>query len=208
LSIGDRSREDYAILKEAGVSGVLYRFETSNPELYDQLHPAKSHTDRLAHLRMMKDLGYVISTGCILGLPDQTTDDLVNDLLLMRELETFMPSFGPLVATKNTPLADVTTISFEQVLKFISACRLLMPTARIPVTTAMETLGGGETARQQCFLAGANSVMFNLTPEKYRQNYKIYDNKFFDSEKKYERWALFKGELSYEMMERELKISI
>lgn len=208
LSIGDRCRQDYEDLKMAGANGVLYRFETSNKELYGRLHPDKNQAERLANLRMMKDLGYLISTGCILGLPGQTVDDLANDLLLMRDLETFMPSFGPLVATKNTPLADTTVIAFEQVLKFIAVCRLLMPTTRIPVTTAMETLGGGEMARRQCFSAGANSVMFNLTPEKYRQNYRIYDNKFFDNEKKYEHWALFKGELSYEMMERELKISI
>lgn len=208
LSIGDRSAEDYEKLKAAGANGVLYRFETSNPELYNDLHPAKGLTDRLDHLKMMKELGYVISTGCILGLPGQTTLDLANDLMLIKEFETFMPSFGPLVPSQNTPLVETPLITFEQVLKFIAACRLLLPTARIPVTTAMETLGGGEEARQKCFLAGANSVMFNLTPEAYRSSYQIYDGKFYDSEKKYERWALFKGELSYEMMERELKISI
>ncbi len=208
LSIGDRSRADYEQLKAAGVNGVLYRFETSNAELYEKLHPAKGLADRLDHLRAMKDLGFVISTGCILGLPDQTVEDLANDLWLLKEFDTFMPSFGPLVPSSNTPLATAPAIIFEQVLKFIATCRLLLPTARIPVTTAMETLGGGEAARQKCFLAGANSVMFNLTPEAYRRSYQIYDDKFYDSEKKYERWALFKGELSYEMMERELKILI
>ena len=93
------------------------------------------------------------------------------------------------------------------ILKVIAATRLAVPNARIPVTTAMETLYGMEF-RQQAFLAGANSVMLNLTPEKYRNNYYIYANKFFDQEKKYEKWALFKGELSYQMLENELQMSI
>lgn len=208
ISIGERPIEDYAAFKIAGANGVLYRFETSNNELYSQLRPGKILSDRTTQLKRLKELGYVISTGMIVGLPGQTVSDLANDIVLMRELGTFMPSMGPLVPTKNTPLADENMIDFELMLKVIAATRLYLKSSRIPVTTAMETLGGGEEARQKCFMAGANSIMFNLTPPTYRENYHIYDNKFYDAEKRYEKWALFKGELSYNMIEEELQIKL
>lgn len=208
LSVGDRAPGDYRAFKTAGANGALYRFETSNERIYGEMHPGKKLVDRLNNLREMKQLGYVISTGMLVGLPGQTMTDLANDILLMKELGTFMPSIGPLIATKNTPLADTASIPFELMLKVIAATRLHLKSSRLPVTTAMETIGGGEAARQQCFMAGANSIMFNLTPATYRENYRIYDNKFYDAEKRYEKWALFKGELSYEMLENELGFSI
>jgi len=208
ISIGERPIAEYEAFKAAGANGVLYRFETSNPELYAKLRPGKKLSDRLEQLRQMKNMGYVISTGMIVGLPGQTIRDLANDIILMKELGTFMPSMGPLVPTRNTPLQGEQTVDFELMLKIIAAARLHSKTARIPVTTAMETLGGGEEARQKCFMAGANSIMFNLTPAKYRENYRIYDNKFYDAEKRYEKWALFKGELSYNMIEEELQIKL
>lgn len=208
LSIGDRSAEDYQAFKAAGGNGVLYRFETSNPQLYAKLHPGKRLAERLKLLKIMKDLGYVISTGMIVGLPGQTLDDLADDIALLKELGTFMPSIGPLIPTKHTPLAGAPAVDFTLLLKVLAAVRLYLPAARLPVTTAMETLGGGEDARQKCFLAGANSIMFNLTPQPYRAAYRIYDHKFYDAEKRYEKWALFKGELSYEMLENELGFSI
>ncbi|MEK7072719.1 MAG: radical SAM protein, partial [Patescibacteria group bacterium] len=202
-----RSLKTYRQLKQAGANGVLYRFETSNSDLYAKLHPNKTLQDRLNNLKAMKEMGFTISTGSIIGLPGQTIDDLANDILLMKELGTFMPSIGPLIPSKNTPLARAKIIDFNLLLKIIAVIRLVMPTARIPVTTAMETIGGNNS-RYQSFMAGSNSVMFNLTPEKYRESYNIYDNKFYDKEKKYEQWALFKGDLSYQMLEEELKIKI
>jgi len=207
LSIGDRSLGTYRQLKRAGANGVLYRFETSNSELYAKLHPGKILKERLDNLRAMEKMGFTISTGSIIGLPGQTVDDLANDILLMKELGAFMPSMGPLIPSQNTPLAQAKIIDFNLLLKMIAAVRLVMPTARIPVTTAMETIGGADS-RHQAFRAGANSVMFNLTPDKYRKHYNIYDNKFYDKEKKYEHWALFKGDLSYQMLEDELKVKI
>ena len=213
LSIGDRTREEYQRFRLAGANGVLYRFETSNVDLYAKLHPGDFLTDRLSNLKMMKESGYIISTGPILGLPGQTTQDLAKDILLMKELGTFMPSMGPFRPAKGTPLYGTADIKFDLVLKMIAVSRLVMPKARLPVTTAMETLAQQndlaiEEARQKCFMAGANSVMFNLTPDKYRKDYCIYENKFFDAEKKYEKWGLFKGELSYQMLEDELGLAV
>ncbi|MFA6918720.1 MAG: radical SAM protein [Patescibacteria group bacterium] len=207
LSIGDRSVEIYRKLKEAGANGVLYRFETTNAKLFTKFRPGKKLEDRINLLRELKKMNYVISTGSIIGLPGQSISDLANDILLMKELDTFMPSMGPLIPSSGTPLEYEKKVDFDLVLKMIAVSRLVMPKSRISVTTAMETVGGEET-RKACFMVGANSVMFNLTPEQYRKDYYIYENKFFDKEKKYEKWALFKGELSYQMMEEELQISI
>ncbi|MFA5029411.1 MAG: [FeFe] hydrogenase H-cluster radical SAM maturase HydE [Patescibacteria group bacterium] len=213
LSIGDRSEAAYKKFKVAGASGVLYRFETSNPDIYVSLHPGDSLEKRLENLEMMRNLGYALSSGPLIGLPAQTLKDLASDITLMKKLGVFMPSMGPLIPSAETPLAGEKKIDFGLVLKMIAASRLVMPKARIPVTTAMETLARGEgisidEARQKCFMAGANSVMLNLTPETQRQKYYIYENKFFDVEKKYENWGLFKGELSYRMLEEELRVSI
>lgn len=208
LSVGDRSQADYLALKSAGANGVLYRFETSNAKLYAQYRPGHLLENRLANLKMMRELGYTISTGMIVGLPNQTIADLAQDILLMKELGTFMPSFGPLVASFGTPLAQASQVDSDLILKIIASVRLAMPRARIPVTTAMETLIGGELARKKCFSAGANAVMLNLTPAEHKNDYKIYDNKFFDADKSYERWGLFKDELSYEMLEDELGFKI
>ncbi|OQA36489.1 MAG: Biotin synthase [Parcubacteria group bacterium ADurb.Bin326] len=208
LSVGDRTFDDYRAFKEAGANGVLYRFESSNSELYAKMRPEHQLSQRLDNLKMMRSLGYVISTGMIVGLPGQAVKDLAQDILLMKELGTFMPSFGPLVAASGTPLENSQAVDPKLILKVIAATRLAMPKARIPVTTAMETLVGGDLARKQCFSAGANAVMLNLTPSGHNKDYMIYDNKFFDTDKSYERWGLFKGEVSYEMLENELGFQI
>jgi len=207
LSIGDREAVLYWKLKQAGANGILMRFESSNAGIYAKMHDGESLADRLNLIKELKQQGYIISTGPIIGLPGQTISDMADDILTMKDIGLFMPSMGPLVPSANTPLLDEQVIDSKMILKVIAATRLAVPSARIPVTTAMETLYGMEF-RQQAFLAGANSVMLNLTPEKYRNNYYIYANKFFDQEKKYEKWALFKGELSYRMLENELQMSI
>ncbi len=207
LSIGDRSFETYQKLKQAGAQGVLYRFETSNPKLYNKLHSGKTLADRLDHLRFMKKLGYVIATGPIIGLPGQTTKDLANDIILMKESGAFMPSMGPFVPAPGTPLADEPAGGWQMSLKMIAVTRIYLKTARIPITTALETLGPSKV-REMAFWGGANSIMFNLTPAQYRPHYSIYKDKFYDEQKKFAQWGLFKGEASYQMLEDELKLKI
>ncbi len=207
LSIGDRTVEEYRVFKEAGANGVLYRFESSNQQLYEAMHPGKKLADRLELLKAMKQLGYVIATGSIIGLPGQEISDLANDIFLVKELGAFMPSFGPFVASHGTPLENKDSGDSEMVLKVMAIMRFIMPASRIPLTTAYETIRG-EAGRKEAFLAGANSLMFNLTPDKYRKNYSIYDNKFYDAERKIEKWSLFKGETSYQMLEEEVGFKI
>ena len=229
VSVGERGYECYKKLKEAGASGVLFRFETSNPKLFKKLHPSKSEgarskigpcgasknlENRLEHLRFMRDLGYFISTGSLIGLPDQTIEDLADDILMIKKWAN-MVSMGPFIPTAGTPLEKFQIQNSKPVcnsqqkidlnLKMIAILRLMMPQARIPVVTALETLGGGEDIRKKALESGANSLMFNLTPAKYRPLYKIYGKKFYQKENFWEKYGLFKYEESYKMLEERMR---
>lgn len=203
LSIGERTYECYEKLKKAGVSGVLFRFETSNPESFKKLHKqGKNLENRFEHLKFMKELGYFIATGSIIGLPNQTVDDLAEDILTTKKYG-HMVSTGPFIPCDDTPLADYSQGDIEMNFKIIAISRLLMKDARIPVVTALETLAG-EEGRKKALQSGANSLMFNLTPEKYRSFYKIYPDKFFQKETIWQKYGLFKYEESYKMLEERM----
>jgi len=167
----------------------------------------------------------------MVGLPGQTLGDIAEDLLMIKELGIPMISAGPFIPASNTPLENLKfKISnlksnlndkmindqingnwklendklVELFLKYIAIARLMMPEIKIPVTTALETLDP-ENGRHRGLLAGANALMFNLTPEKFAGNYNIYDNKYREREKVWQKYGLFKGEESYEMLEKRLK---
>lgn len=204
MSVGERGYECYKKMKEAGAAGVLFRYESSSRELFDELHgdaigSNKNFDNRFEHLKFMKELGYYIATGSIIGLPGQTVEDLAEDVLATKRWAN-MVSMGPFVPGAATPLAEEPHGDPEMNFKMIAVLRLLMKNVRIPVVTALETLAGDD-GRKRAFFAGANSLMFNLTPEKYRPNYKIYDNKFYDKNSIWERYGLFKYEESYQMIE-------
>jgi biotin synthase len=208
MSVGERSVECYKKMKAAGANGVLFRFETSNEKLYNKLHPEDTLKgglkNRLRILGEMKKMGYYISSGPIIGLPGQTIEDLADDILMMKKLGVGMASMGPFIPCDNTPLAGKPHGKVELALKMIAVSRLVMPKSRIPVTTALETLDP-KNARKRGLQGGGNSLMFNLTPAKYRSKYKIYPNKFHGRDKDLEDFALYKGKESWEMLEREFK---
>lgn len=203
ISIGERGYKCYERLKKAGASGVLFRFETSNPKLFKKFHPqGKNLKSRFEHLKFMKELGYFIATGSIIGLPNQTIEDLTKDILFTKKW-AHMVSAGPFIPCDNTPLADATHGNIEMNLKTIAILRLMMKSIRIPVVTALETLAG-EDGRRKALQAGANSLMFNLTPENYRPFYKIYPDNFFQKETIWQKYGLFKYEESYKMLEERM----
>jgi biotin synthase len=208
MSVGERSVECYKKMKKAGANGVLFRFETSNPKLYAKLHPEDTlkggFQKRLVLLKELKKMGYYISSGPIIGLPGQIVEDLADDILMMKKLGINMVSMGPFVPCSNTPQAKKPHGDVELSLKMIAITRLAIPKARIPVTTALETLDTKD-ARKRGLSGGANFLMFNLTPEKYRKDYKIYNNKFYGRDRDLEDFALYKGKESWEMLEREFK---
>jgi len=207
LSIGERNYKCYKNLKKAGAGGVLFRFETSNPKLYKKLHPKQSFKKRLEHLRWFKELCYFIATGSLIGLPNQTVEDLVDDILLLKKLNVPMVSSGPFIPCDNTPLARSQSGAVELNLKIIAIYRLLMPKVKIPVTSALETLDK-INGKKKALLAGANSLMINLTPAKYREHYLIYPNKYYQTSNVWEKYGLFKGDASYKMLESKLKVVI
>lgn len=208
LSIGERSPKAYTRFKEAGADGVLFRFETTNPKLYEKYHPGNinkgNKKNRFQLLKKMKKMGYYIASGPLIGLPGQTISDLADDIIFMRDFKVNMISMGPFIPSKETPLKDESKGTMDLALKMIAVSRLMIPRSRIVVSSSLETLS--KEGRKKGLQSGGNSIMFNLTPAGYRENYKIYPGKKSLPEESWEKYALFSGEEdSYQMIEDEIK---
>ncbi len=175
LSIGERTYEEYKILKDAGADRFLLRIETTDKELYKKLHPNMDFENRIRCLKDLKTLGYETGTGCLVGLPGQTTESLADDILFFKELDADMIGLGPLIPHKDTPLKNVKADGFWLSLKVLAITRLLMPDINIPATTAMETIQ--KNGRILALQSGANVVMPNVTDEFHRCRYEIYPGK-------------------------------
>ena len=180
ISFGEIGLDGLARLYEAGARGLLLRFETSNPELYRTLRPGCRLETRLEHIQEARRLGYLIITGALVGLPGQGSEDLLNDILLTRELKAEMYSFGPFIPHPQTPLAQLSPVRnserAREMLKVLAVARITDPReARITVTTAFETLY--PKAVEAGLMAGANSVMLIATPLRYRKSYDIYPDR-------------------------------
>ena len=181
ISFGEVGLDNLKILYDAGARGLLLRFETSNPKLYKQVTAGKDLSSRIAHLKRAYELGYMVITGGLIGLPQQTDEDLLNDILLTKELHAEMYSFGPFIMHPQTLLAKYPSPEVETVLKVIAISRIIdAANAKILVTTALETLN--PDARREALLSGANSVMLNVTPLEYRSFYSIYPARAHEKE--------------------------
>jgi len=175
LSIGVRSKQTYKKLFKAGARGVLMRFETSNRKLFEKMRPGTTLEKRLSLIKFLKRTGYLIATGFLIGLPDETEQDVINNIFLTKSLAPDMYSFGPLIPAKGTPLENQKIIDETTILKIIALTRLLDRNSNILVTSAMETLN--PDAKKNGLMAGANSLMINATPENYKKLYKLYPRK-------------------------------
>jgi biotin synthase len=175
LCLGERPREDYAAWKEAGADRYLVRIESSNRALDERLHPGMSFDNRLRCLRDLRELGYQVGSGVLVGLPEQTTRMLAEDLLFLRDLKADMVGMGPFIPHEQTPLAQVPQGSVEMVLRMMALTRLLLPHCYVVSTTALGTLDA--QGRERGLQAGGNVMMPNCTPRKYRAMYEIYPNK-------------------------------
>ncbi len=181
ISFGEMAEPDLKKLYKSDARGLLLRFETSNADIYKKLHPGYDLQSRLATLKEARKLGYLIITGGLIGLPGQTKEDILNDLLLAKELNADMFSFGPFIPHPQTPMAQIKPPEKEDALKALAVARFIDPRhANVVVTTALETLSS--QARKEGLLAGANSVMLNVTPLKYRRLYSIYPDRAHESE--------------------------
>jgi biotin synthase len=181
ISFGEIGLKGLETLYQAGARAMLLRLETSNRKSYQQLHPGQALRSRLSHIEYARKLGYLIMTGGLIGLPGQTKNDIVNDILLAKELGAEMYSFGPFLPHPDTLLQEKKVPSQEEVLKVLALARIIDPqNAKILVTTALETLD--PSARRNGLMCGANSVMLNVTPLKYRKLYSIYPQRAHDDE--------------------------
>lgn len=189
LSLGERSEEDLTLWREAGADRYLLRFETSNPVLFDRIHPSPPgrHSDRISILRTLGKLGYEVGSGVMIGIPGQTYDDLADDLMLFGELDLDMIGVGPFLPHPATPLGntcsetrapapDQVPNSEDLTYKMIALTRIECPRTNIPSTTALATLNRFN-GRELGLTRGANILMPNLTPPKYRAMYEIYPGK-------------------------------
>ncbi len=186
LSLGERSDDDLRLWREAGADRYLLRFETSNPVLFDRIHPplGEHRIDRVAMLGALRDLGYEVGSGVLIGIPGQTFDDLARDVGLFHKLALDMVGVGPFIPHPATPLGAADTASGSSQVpntelmtyKVLALTRLACPKANIPSTTALATVNKAE-GRELGLMRGANIVMPNLTPPKYRTLYEIYPGK-------------------------------
>lgn len=176
LSVGEYPREVYRLWKEAGADRYLLRHETADESHYRKLHPASmSGARRKECLWDLKDLGYQVGTGFMVGSPFQTTEHLVEDLLFIHELQPQMVGIGPYVTHKDTPFAGQPSGSVFLTLYLLAILRLMLPKVLLPATTALGTMA--EEGRERGILSGANVVMPNLSPVSVRKKYMLYDNK-------------------------------
>ncbi len=223
LSLGERTESELHLWKEAGANRYLLRFETSDRALYERIHPTPAGApDRMMILRFLRELGYEVGSGVMVGIPGQTYESLAEDILTFRDLDLDMIGMGPFLRHPDTPLGelglvlnetggilgepsfprqrestvprqlpifgrpaihDESSLGPDQVpntvtmtCKVVALARLVCPEANIPSTTALATLDKAE-GREKGLACGANVVMPNLTPSKYRVLYEIYPDK-------------------------------
>lgn len=175
LSIGERSKESYEALKKAGADRYLLRHETATKKLYEELHPNMSFENRRKCLNELKSIGFQTGAGFMVGLPNQTNEDLANDLLFIKELKPEMVGIGPYIPHKETPIGDNEGGTVEKTLVMLAIARLLLPDVLLPSTTALGTLD--PTGREKALKVGANVVMPNLSPIAVREKYELYADK-------------------------------
>ncbi|MGV8906313.1 MAG: [FeFe] hydrogenase H-cluster radical SAM maturase HydE [Acetobacterium sp.] len=176
LSMGEKSRDSYERLFEAGADRYLLRHETANNSHYKRLHPNNlTLENRMTCLKELKEIGFQVGTGFMVGSPTQSLENLVEDLEFIKELDPQMIGIGPFIPHHNTPFKNEKPGTLEQTLLLISILRLMLPKALIPATTALGTIN--PQGRELGILAGANVVMPNLSPVDVRKDYSLYDNK-------------------------------
>ena len=184
LSLGERPEADYALWKRSGADRYLLRHETSDLDLLHRIRPVSIYENRLEALRLLKRIGFEAGSGIMIGIPGQSYASVADDILHFAQLDLDMIGIGPYIPHPNTPLAHyVSELKDEQVpntelmtLKAVALTRIMCPKANIPATTALATINK-ETGREDALQAGANIVMPNLTPVKYRKFYEIYPAK-------------------------------
>lgn len=176
LSIGEKSYESYLRFYKAGADRYLLRHETANTIHYKKLHPdSLSLENRKQCLSYLKEIGYQVGCGFMVGSPYQTLENIAEDLMFIQEFSPHMVGIGPFISHKDTPFKEFENGSLDLTLSLISIIRLIHPNILIPATTALGTIDN--LGREKGILAGANVLMPNLSPVSVRNKYMLYDNK-------------------------------
>lgn len=188
LSMGERSRESYKKLYDAGADRYLLRHETADEEHYKKLHPDEmSFDNRIQCLKNLREIGYHVGCGFMVGSPYQTSKSLSMDLKFIEEFKPDMCGIGPFVPHKDTPFADMKQGTVEMTCYLLSIIRLIYPPVLLPATTALGTIH--PQGREMGIQSGANVVMPNLSPAAVRKKYELYDNKISTGEESAQRIA-------------------
>ena len=181
LSIGEKSYESYRLFREAGADRYLLRHETANEEHYRKLHPPQmSLANRMKCLYELKELGYQVGAGFMVGSPGQTLDCIARDLVFLQELKPQMVGIGPFIPHHDTEFANEPAGSVDLTLFLLSVIRIMLPKVLLPATTALGTMD--PRGREKGLSVGANVVMPNLSPVMNRKKYDLYDNKICTGE--------------------------
>ena len=176
LSIGEKEHSSYRLYRKAGADRYLLRHETASPAHYRRLHPPEQTPQRRRQcLWSLKELGYQVGAGFMVGSPYQTPENLADDLLFLHELSPQMAGIGPFIPHHQTPFSAFPAGTLRQTLLMVALTRLILPHALLPATTALGTIA--PDGRERGVLAGANVVMPNLSPVGVRKQYALYDNK-------------------------------
>ena len=181
LSVGEKSHASYQAYFDAGANRYLLGHETADEEHYARLHPASmSLENRKRCLYDLKEIGYQVGAGMMVGSPYQTTENLLHDLRFLEELRPHMIGIGPYLTHRDTPFRDMPNGSLSMTLRLLAVLRLMFPRALIPATTALGTIH--PKGREMGLRAGANVIMPNLSPKDVRRKYELYENKICTGE--------------------------
>jgi biotin synthase len=195
LSLGEKEKSSYQRYFDAGADRYLLRHETAEEQHYRRLHPpAMKLSHRMKCLEELKEIGYQVGCGCMIGSPFQTEENLAEDLMFMKRFQPHMVGIGPFISQKDTPFRDFQNGTLTQTLVMLGIIRLLLPRVLLPSTTALGTIH--PKGREMGILAGANVVMPNLSPQQNRKKYLLYDNKLGTGEESGEGLELLKGKMN------------
>jgi len=181
LSLGERTKESFKKLYEAGADRYLLRHETASKRLYEHLHPSfMSFENRRTCLSDLKEIGYQVGGGFMVGSPTQTNEELVEDLLYLKDLGPHMVGIGPYLCHSDTELKGNMSGTLDETLAMVALVRLILPKALLPATTALGSLHA--IGREKALKVGANVMMPNISPTENREKYEIYQNKICTSD--------------------------
>jgi biotin synthase len=175
LSVGEKTREEYQALKSAGANNFLLKIETTNRDIFKNIHPDDDYENRVQCSKWLKGLGYINGSGNIIGLPGQTVEDIAQDILYFKDMGINMIGIGPFIPAKGTSYENLPHGDIDMTLRTVAATRIVCKKVYIPSTTALASLD--KDAQVMALKAGANTIMLINTPQKYRESYRIYDNK-------------------------------